>query len=177
MKAIIAAVDKEWGIGKNGKIPWYFPTDFAWFKEHTKNAVVIMGYNTFAEIAEKFKYPESGKLLPGRISYVISRKDIPSSKSVKIGFTSVQEATADAEANYPDRNIFYIGGAKIFEDAAPLVDRVYLTKIPNTYNCDTFFPEKTLFENNMVQAAIMTDYVPISEDIKESLVFSLYKKS
>jgi dihydrofolate reductase len=177
MKALIVAIDEDCGIGKDGKIPWYFPQDFAWFKYHTKDAVVIMGYNTFAEIAEKFNYPESKKLLPGRISYVISRKDIPSAKTVKTGFTSIQAAVSDAETNYPDRNIFFIGGERIFQEAIPLIDKAYLTKIPARYDCNSFFPILELYENHILPSKSMTDHVPVGETSEGGLVFWEYIKT
>ena len=169
MKAIIAAVDANWGIGKDKKIPWYYPEDFAWFKEHTKGAVVIMGYNTYAEIAEKFNYPETGKLLPGRISYIISSRDIPCSPSVKTGYTSLEDAIGAAEEKYPDRNIFLIGGSQIFEEGLDYADKVYLTKINKSYDCNSFFPQEKLYDKFVRTSSVQSN--------DNELSFCIFKKS
>ncbi len=47
MFTIIAAIDKNNGIGLNGKIPWYIPSDLKLFKKFTTEEVVIMGSKTF----------------------------------------------------------------------------------------------------------------------------------
>lgn len=173
MKAIIAAVDQDWGIGKEGKIPWYYKEDFNWFKTHTKNAVVIMGYNTFAELAEKFNYYTTHRLLPGRVSYVISRKSIMDSPTVHTGYTDIQKAVAHAQANYPDKDIFFIGGERIFKEALPLVERLYLTKIPAKYECDAFFPKDDVHNNNLIGT---TSISYVDQDTSHELLFWIYKR-
>lgn len=45
MNAILA-VDDNYGIAKNGNIPWYSKEDLIFFKNKTDNNVVIMGKNT-----------------------------------------------------------------------------------------------------------------------------------
>ena len=50
---LIAGVDLENGIGKNGSIPWYFKKDLLHFSKLTKgegNNAVIMGKNTWYSI-------------------------------------------------------------------------------------------------------------------------------
>ena len=47
MKAILAA-DTDWGIGKDGTMPWpHNSDDLAWFKECTIDSTVIMGRKTW----------------------------------------------------------------------------------------------------------------------------------
>jgi dihydrofolate reductase len=43
IKAILAC-DEQWGIGKDGDLPWpRNPADLKWFKESTLNDTVVMG--------------------------------------------------------------------------------------------------------------------------------------
>lgn len=146
MKAIIAAVDQNWGIGKDGKIPWYFKEDFSWFKEQTKDSVCIMGKNTFLEIAEKFKFLKTGKCLPGRICIVVSNElyaDSQYKDNENVKFRSdLNEAYNEWYLNYKNKNLFFIGGAKIFEEALNMADTMFLTKIKDNFNCDSFFPHE-----------------------------------
>ena len=45
--SIIAAVSEDWIIGRNGKIPWHYPSDFKHFKKLTDLSKLpeIKGYN------------------------------------------------------------------------------------------------------------------------------------
>ena len=43
----IAAMSLNRVIGADGKIPWYLPEDFKWFKKMTLGNVVVMGRKTF----------------------------------------------------------------------------------------------------------------------------------
>lgn len=147
MKAIIAAVDEKFGIGKNGKIPWHVPDDFKWFKEQTQNSICVMGYNTFKELADKFDYHNTGKLLPKRLSCVITSKNIPINHNV-MAFKSISEANEFFKDD--SRDIFYIGGAGIFEEALYFVDMIFLTSIHGEYDCDIFFPRET-FEQQKIK--------------------------
>ena len=53
IKAILAC-DDEWGIGKNGDLPWpHNPADLRWFKNNTLNSVVVMGKSTWDSLPRK----------------------------------------------------------------------------------------------------------------------------
>ena len=57
MFSIIVAFDKNFCIGKDGKMPWHIKEDLQWFKEKTHNHTVVMGKKTFLSI---------GRILPNR---------------------------------------------------------------------------------------------------------------
>lgn len=51
---MIVATSKNGGIGLNGKMPWYIPSDMSFFKEKTignGNNAVIMGKNTWESLS------------------------------------------------------------------------------------------------------------------------------
>ena len=53
IKAILAC-DDEWGIGKDGDLPWpHNPADLKWFKKNTLNCMVIMGKSTWDSLPRK----------------------------------------------------------------------------------------------------------------------------
>ena len=53
MKAILAA-DADWGIGKDGTMPWpHNSDDLKWFKECTIDSTVIMGRKTWDSLPFK----------------------------------------------------------------------------------------------------------------------------
>lgn len=137
IRAILAA-DRKGGIGKNGGLPWPKNSeDLAWFKNHTQGHVVVMGSTTW----------ESGipKPLPRRINCVISRRDPALFPEVDhVITTGVVQGLTDLESEFPDLIIWVIGGAKIIEQALPVIEEFYLTRIDGDYECDTFLNIKDI---------------------------------
>jgi len=124
---IIVATDSSNGIGINNTLPWHLPEDLAHFKRLTSGHPIIMGRKTFDSI---------GRPLPNRRNIVISRNADWRHEGVeRVG--SLQEALALVAG---DGDAFVIGGGQIFEQALPLVDRLVITRIDRTYECDAFFP-------------------------------------
>ncbi|MEG1380077.1 MAG: dihydrofolate reductase, partial [Bacteroidales bacterium] len=76
--------------------------------------------------------------LPNRKNIVISRNaDLSFPNTVMTA--SLQEALQQAG---PDKEVFIIGGASIYEAALPIADRMYLTFIHHRFDeADTFFPQ------------------------------------
>ena len=62
---LIVAVDENWGIGKNGDLLLSIPDDMRYFRETTRRAVLVMGYNTL------LSFPNS-KPLPNRMNLVLA---------------------------------------------------------------------------------------------------------
>lgn len=114
-------------IGKDGKIPWHVPQDFAHFKELTFGHPIIMGRATFESI---------GRPLPGRTSIVVTRQ-----ADYAIEGVTVVHSLKDAIelANTLDDEIFIIGGAKIYEQSFDFADEIVVSEIPGEYSGDTFF--------------------------------------
>jgi dihydrofolate reductase len=128
MKAIVVAMDKNRVIGRDGKIPWHLPNDLKHFRELTIGHVVIMGRKTFESI---------GKPLPGRVNVVLTRQ-----KNYALPGIVVHHSLEDALSVFADsEKIFIIGGAEIYREALPLVNRLYVTLVMNEFVGDTYFPE------------------------------------
>ena len=121
----VVAVSKNGVIGKNGQLPWHFPVDLKFFKNLTIGHTVIMGRKTFDSI---------GKSLPNRENIVISR--YPRSETVGVKFVESVDQALDAA---PKGKIFIIGGASIYRATAHLIDGIYLTRIYQDYEGDTFY--------------------------------------
>ena len=133
MISLIVAMDENRLIGADNKLPWHFKEDLQYFKEVTMGHDIFMGRLTFESILSYRNQP-----LPGRHHYVASR-------NAEYNFDSVT-VVSDIEnfiQNYPpDRELFVIGGAKIYEQLLPLVDRLYITHIKHSYDGgDAWFPQ------------------------------------
>lgn len=142
--AIIAAVDQEGGIGKNGCIPWHIPADLKRFKELTKDSICIMGYNTFKEIADKFDYENTDNFLKNRLSYVLTSKNIKQVSSVVESFSNLDAAFESAKKQ--NKNVFFIGGNSIFEYGLEHCDKLFFTYVKGNYDCNVFFPFRKYLE-------------------------------
>ncbi|WP_136415151.1 MULTISPECIES: dihydrofolate reductase [Oxalobacteraceae] len=123
---IVVATDAQRGIGINNSLPWRLPEDMAHFKRTTTGHPVIMGRKTFESI---------GRPLPNRRNIVITRNAAWRHEGVE-AVTSLDaaiELVGDAEA-------CIIGGAQIYREALPRTDRLVVTEIARTFECDAFFP-------------------------------------
>lgn len=131
-KAIIVAVSENGCIGKDNKLPWHFSSDLAWFKELTVGQTVIMGRKTFESI---------GKPLPDRRNIVITTTKLTVDNQSDIFLSNSLDVCWRYLEHNPDvGKVFLIGGVSIFKEALEIVDTIYLTKIPGSYEGDAFFP-------------------------------------
>ena len=153
MISAIFAMDENYGIGLNGSLPWPKNSkDFRWFKSNTINSTVVMGRNTWDD-------PMMPKPLPNRKNIVItSRKMNVYEDTTPI---SITDARAWLTTN-SNKNIFIIGGAKVLNEYWDLVERFYVSIIPNVYNCDTFIDEEKVRDLQSKNIRYESDY----EDLK-----------
>lgn len=136
MKVIlIAAVDRNLGLSKDGQIPWRLPKDMEHFKKTTDGHVVIMGRKTWDSLPSKFKP------LPGRENIVLTRESIARPVSDGCFYSCNLEETLNfyEERNY--KGVFIIGGGEVYKLALPFATDIVLTEVNGKFDCDTFFPK------------------------------------
>ena len=142
--SLIVAVDEYGGFGKDGKIPWNYPEDLKRFKKVTNGSACIMGKYTYDDmydmtLARKKKSKKKNEIitideiLPGRESYVVTKTD------KVMGATAVPTIRTALEKTKKN-SIFVIGGYRIYVEALPFVNKVYMTLVEGTYQCDRIFP-------------------------------------
>ena len=125
MPALIAAVARNGTIGRDNALPWRLPEDLRRFKALTMGHAMIMGRRTWESL---------GRPLPGRRHVVVSRD--PGYRAAGI---TVVHSLADALAAGGD-DAYVIGGAMLYEQALPFVDRLELTEIDADVAGDAYFP-------------------------------------
>jgi len=143
MIALFVAHANDRVIGYQNDMPWHVPGDLAYFKRRTMGKPIIMGRKTYESI---------GRPLPGRLNIVITRNPSYDSKGVRV-VTSLEEALRVAKEETDAAEYVVIGGEQIFKQAMPIADRMYITKIDETYPGDTFFPDYNLAEWEMIEAS------------------------
>ncbi len=115
---MIAAVTQNGVIGVENKLPFDYPADMKHFRTTTANSIVIMGRKTFEGI---------GKPLPKRRNIVVSRvcnngDGVEVVPSVDAAIDLVKDDT---------RDIWFIGGASIYEAGMWFADKIVLTITPD----------------------------------------------
>ena len=128
--SLIVAVSKNGFIGKDGSLPWQISEDLKRFRKITSNSVVIMGKNTFLSI---------GKPLPNRENIVVSTT-LKSADGCKV-VRSLEEAINSSKENFPNKEIFLIGGYAIYKKGEIFANTLYLTKVDIKVEGDVRLPD------------------------------------
>jgi len=127
--SLVVAAASNNAIGKDGKLPWHLPNDMKHFKNVTWGMPVVMGRKTFESL---------GKVLPGRKNIVISRQH-----GLEIEGAIIVKNIEDAlfVAKQTDANeVMVIGGGEIYKTLMGKAKRIYLTRVEEEPEADTFFP-------------------------------------
>ena len=138
--SLVVAVDEAGGIGFNNQLLCHLPRDLQHFKALTVGKAVIMGRKTFQSI---------GKPLSMRVNLVLTRQ-----AGTAEGAERLTNAELSAEAGVlrlPSleealrlcqdlTEVMIIGGAQIYQQALPIADCVYMTRIHHRFQADVFFP-------------------------------------
>ncbi|MEC8610241.1 MAG: dihydrofolate reductase [Bacteroidota bacterium] len=133
--SLIVAVSENNVIGKDNDLVWNLPDDMKFFKKTTNGHFVIMGRKNYESIPEKFRP------LPNRTNVIITRQTNFQAKDCLV-VNDINQAL-DLAKNAQEQEAFIIGGGQIYQLALQndLVDRIYLTRIHDEFEGDTFFPE------------------------------------
>lgn len=173
MIKIIAAIglDRCIGIkGKNPQLPWSQKDakgDLSRFNQETSGGIVIMGRRTWDSIGRK--------PLKNRTNYVIANRRVnaASQECAPYGiFTNLKQAIGCAKRN--TKNIFLIGGERIFRDGQKFADEIDLTLIPykgyENYHIDdlVYFPH--------INTKIFKKRVSLTHPNSEKLRILKYRK-
>lgn len=154
--SIIAAVGRNYELGRNNDLIWHFHKDMVFFRETTTGSTVLMGRKTFESLP---------KALPKRRNIVIT-----SDKNYIAEGAEVCHSVDEALELCKNDNIFVIGGGKIYQQFIDTADSLYLTEIEaECADADTYFPK---FDKPDYSREVLAEHE--ENDIRFSHV--LYKK-
>ena len=129
---LVAAVDRQGALGKNGTMAWYIPQELRHFKVLTMGGVLIMGRVTFESI---------GRPLPGRVSIVVSSKPAPETHPDTYWVSSIDAALSMAHQEFPERQVWVGGGAKVYAQMLDKASTIHLSSVPlSIEGADAYFP-------------------------------------
>lgn len=130
MLSIIVAIAENNVIGKNNQLIWHLPEDLKRFKQLTTGHTIIMGRKTFESL---------GRVLPNRKHIVLCQSNI-----LKIQDENVEVISdiklLDKYIQSEEEN-FVIGGASTYRLLMPYVNKMYITKIHQSFEGDVYFPQ------------------------------------
>ena len=124
-------------IGRDGGMPWHLPEDLAHFKNTTAGHPVIMGRRTWES------FPAAYRPLPGRTNIVVSSSDTLAAELEPAGAVvvpSLEQALDTARRSPGAEQVWIVGGAQLYEAAAPLADAAVVTVIGTSTAGDTYAP-------------------------------------
>jgi dihydrofolate reductase len=133
---LIVAVDENWAIGKEGDLLEKISEDLKRFKELTTNNIVVMGRVTFDSLPKK-------RPLPNRKNIVLTRDKTLVIEGVEICYT-VDELLKMIEKE--EKDVFVMGGEKIYKLLLPFCKKAYVTKIYNSYDADRYMENLDISE-------------------------------
>lgn len=126
----IVAVSSNNVIGRDGHLPWHLSADLKRFKTITTGHSIILGRKNYEDI---------GRPLPNRTNYVLTRN--ASFEAPGCIVCASLEAALEAARAAGETECFIIGGAAVYREAMPLVQKLYFTRVESDVDGDVFFPE------------------------------------
>ncbi len=153
MIKLIACIGPNGELGKGNDLVYDNDEDMEFFRVTTSGHVVIMGYNTFLSIGSR--------PLPNRKNIVLTEEFHASTDKIEFLNASLDKVLDMAQKKYPDKDIFIIGGAYVYNQAISqkLADELLLTIMNYGAPADVYIDTDLIRDN----------YKPIGKikDVKE----------
>jgi len=155
---IIAAMSENRVIGIDNSLPWHLPDEWKHFKKVTNGKPFLMGRKSY----------EAPDALHSTYRNVILTTHTEANEEENAEYAPNLET---ALALLHDENeVFVLGGASVFLQALPLVDKLFLTIVHAHVDGDAYFPAISLADWELVSS----EYHGIDEDHKYSFSMNLY---
>lgn len=180
MLNMIFAISSNGMIGYNGGLPWPFiKEDMKWFKDHTKGQIVVMGRTTWnslgknAPLKDRFNIVVSSTPAPGA-DVTITLDETVKREMADVGVSLLKESIMGAARAFDAvKQVFVIGGKKLYDEMLPYVDNIYLTTIHGEFNGDTQLDVAKYLENTTRE-----EYTHMyATNDRPALDFAIYRKN
>ena len=140
--SLVAAVDRNFAIGKGNALPWHLPADLKRFKALTLGKPLLMGRRTAESL---------GRALPGRRNLVLTR-------SGRVPFAGMEAVASLGEALdlvFDASELCVIGGGEVYALCLPRATHLHMTHVDTVVDAaDAFFPCFDIGEWNVLRREI-----------------------
>lgn len=126
--SIIVAVAQNLAIGKDNDLIWHLSDDLKRFKSLTSGHAVIMGRNTWNSLPRR--------PLPKRRNIVVTHDHGFCDEGAVVAHTIQQAMRLVAD----EEEAFIMGGASLYRQFMPFVNKLYVTWVYSDFEADVFFP-------------------------------------
>ena len=126
--SLIVAVSQNMVIGNGGDLPWHIHGDMKRFKQLTMGHTVIMGRRTWLSLPKR--------PLAGRRNIVLTHDTAFQPDGAEVAHSVAQLLKMVQHDDQP----FIIGGATVYNQLMPFVNRLYVTWVYRDFEGDTTFP-------------------------------------
>ncbi len=127
--SIIVAIASNYAIGKDNDLLWHISDDLKRFKRITSGHPVVMGKNTF------FSLPF--RPLPKRRNIVLTDVVDEKIEGCEMAY-SIEESIEMMDASQEN---FIMGGGSIYKQFMTIANKLYITRVHQDFDADTFFPD------------------------------------
>lgn len=131
----VVAIGRNRELGNHDKLLWHIPDDLKRFKRLTSGHPVVMGRKTFESILGYLKEP-----LPGRTNIVVTRDSLWGYDHPDVVKEMSLEEGIEKGKQLDSEEVHIGGGASIYEQALPYIDKLCLTIVDDAPEADTYFP-------------------------------------
>ena len=145
----IVCVNNKNAIGKDGELIYSIGADMRNFRSLTTDNVVIMGRKTFESLPDRHPLKERVNIvLTKNESYTVDTDNPELFKDTYV-CNSLSEVDDLCYSMFPDKELFIIGGEKIYSEAYVLgiIDKAIVTHVNDGEDGDSYFPDLANDEN------------------------------
>jgi dihydrofolate reductase len=164
---LIAAIDRNRGLGFNNELLVKLPSDMSHFKKLTTGHFIVQGRKTYDSI---------GHPLPNRHNIILTRNKDYKAPVGTFVYHDIETVIKQYKLlNNNESELFIIGGSELFSQTLEFADRIYLTIIEHSFeNVDSFFPELSTVDWKVVSEE--TIYKPRDDKNEFDLYFLTYQR-
>jgi dihydrofolate reductase len=159
-------MDSDGGFGAKGTLPWTIPEEFAFYQDHVRDGICIIGGKSFNDLVHLSLSPKGGlykKCLLKTTPHIVvsSSHELVYDQSIMtlleadrnrmdLYFVNTVDAAIKLanwlrDGTHSGKDIHFIGGRRIYEEGLDYCDEVYTSILPAVYlDCDTYFPVEKL---------------------------------
>ncbi|WCA22254.1 dihydrofolate reductase [Candidatus Phytoplasma oryzae] len=157
MISLIVALDSNFLIGNDNKLPWHYPEDILFFKKKTLKKDVLMGSKTYYSLRNYYKK----KTLPFRKIYIANSEiNVNLSQIIEQKTFLIKNLILFLKKCYENKkDIIIIGGSQIYKQSLPLVQKMFITHILKRYKGNKFFPFFNYNDFNIIKKKISNELI------------------